>query len=230
VVADQREAALSDLPLGAVAGVKATVPVISMSHYLPWLSRKCEDQGVRFLRDTVARVDDFAGAADLVVVAAGLRSGDLLGDDAMYPVRGQILRLANPGITEWVTDVDNPDGLTYVVPRRDDIVCGGVAEVGSWDTSLDAGTERAILRRATALVPALAGLPVLSRDVGLRPARDTIRLEHVEELWARGRRRHPVVGLCRGGRRPGGSELTSCAVDEVSGRTAAADGAVGRKP
>ncbi|MBV1940443.1 FAD-binding oxidoreductase [Streptomyces sp. BV286] len=180
-VPDHREADLGDLPLGAVAGVRATVPVISISHYLPWLLKRCEDLDVRFVRRTVARVDDLAGEADLVVVAAGLRSGDLLDDDTMFPVRGQVVRLANPGITAWVTDDDNPDGLTYVVPRREDIVCGGVAGVGSWDTEVDPETERAILRRATALMPALAGLPVLSRDAGLRPARDTIRLEHVEE-------------------------------------------------
>ena len=39
--------------------------------------------------------------------------------------------------------------------------------------------KQAVLRRAVALVPALAGLPVLSRGVGLRAARGSDRLEHV---------------------------------------------------
>jgi D-amino-acid oxidase len=46
-----------------------------------------------------------------VVIAAGIRGGELLGgDNRVYPIRGQIVRLANPGFIEWITDEDNPDG------------------------------------------------------------------------------------------------------------------------
>ncbi|MDJ0345674.1 FAD-dependent oxidoreductase [Streptomyces sp. H10-C2] len=180
VVPHHQEATADELPSEAVAGVRATVPVISMPHYLPWLEKRCASLGVRFVDRTVASVDDVAGDADLVVVAAGMGSGVLLNDDSMFPVQGQIVRLANPGITEWITDVDNPAGLTYIVPRREDIVCGGVAQVGSWVTEPVAEVEQAILRRVVSLMPALAGLPILSRATGLRPARDTIRLEHVD--------------------------------------------------
>ena len=176
---DHREATPDELPPGAVAGVRATAPVITTPSYLAWLRRRCEELGVRFVERTVAGPNELADEADLVVIAAGLRSGDLLGDDALYPIRGQVVRLANPGITDWLSDDDNPAGLTYIIPRRDDIVCGGVEETGSWSTEVDAATERAILERATALLPALAGLPVLSRAAGLRPARKTIRLEYV---------------------------------------------------
>jgi D-amino-acid oxidase len=179
-VPHHRLAAADELPAGALAGIRATVPVITVPTYLAWLHARCDRLGVRFLRGTVGSVDECAPGADLVVVAAGLGSGKLLSDDTMYPIRGQVVRLPNPGITEWITDDDNPAGVTYVVPRRDDVVCGGVTEVGSWDLTPDPGTETAILARAAALVPALAGLPVLSRDVGLRPARNTIRLERVE--------------------------------------------------
>jgi D-amino-acid oxidase len=54
-----------------------------------------------------------------------------------------------------------------------------VAEVGSAEMAPDPATERAILRRTAELVPALAGRPVLSRAVGLRPGRDAVRLEPV---------------------------------------------------
>lgn len=179
-VPHHHEAAADELPPGAVAGVRATVPVISMPHYLPWLEKRCAGLGVTFVERKVTSVEDVAGDADLVVVAAGMGSGALLDDDSMYPVQGQIVRLANPGITEWITDTDDPEGLTYIVPRREDIVCGGVAQVGSWATEPVAEVEQAILRRVVSLMPALAGLPVLSRATGLRPARDTIRLEHVD--------------------------------------------------
>lgn len=179
-VPEHREATAAELPPGALAGVRATVPVITVPAYLAWLHARCDRLGVRFVRATVGSVDECAPDADLVVVAAGLRSGELLDDDTVYPIRGQVVRLPNPGITEWVTDDDNPAGVTYVVPRRDDVVCGGVAEAGRLDLGSDPATEAAILRRTAALVPALAGLPVLSRAVGLRPGRDTVRLERVE--------------------------------------------------
>lgn len=179
-VTTAREATAGELPSGAPAGVRATVPVITVPQYLPWLRSRCADLGVRSVRRPVTAVDDLAGDADLVVVAAGLGSAALLGDDTMYPIRGQVVRLANPGLTEWVTDDQHPEGLTYAVARRDDVVCGGVAEVGSWDVGLDPAVEQAILARTAAVVPALAGQRVLSRDTGLRPGRDTVRLERVE--------------------------------------------------
>ena len=82
-------------------------------------------------------------------------------------------------MTDWVLDDDNPAGLTYVVPRDDDVVLGGTEEANSWDETLNATAEAEIIARATALVPALAGQPILSRAVGLRPARGTVRLEPV---------------------------------------------------
>ena len=178
-VTDAREALPAELPPGAPAGVRATVPVITGSQYLPWLAGRCAALGVRFLARTVTSVDELAGTADLVVVAAGLRSGELLDDDTLFPIRGQVVRVANPGITEWLTDDDHPEGLTYVVARRTDVVCGGLADVGSWSLELDPDLERAVLERTAALVPALAGQPVLSRGVGLRPGRPGVRVEPV---------------------------------------------------
>lgn len=179
-VPGHRDARPDELPPGATGGVRATLPVITMGRYLGWLQGRCQASGVRFVQRCVRSPAELTGTADLVVVAAGLASGALLGDDTVFPVRGQVVRLTNPGLTDWVNDDDNPDGLTYVIPRRDDIVCGGVAEAGSWDGEPDPGTERAILARCVALVPALAGLPVVSRGVGLRPARGSIRLEAVD--------------------------------------------------
>jgi D-amino-acid oxidase len=167
----------ADLPSGVTSGVRCTVPVIDMGRYLPWLSRRCDAAGVRVVRK---RVDDLAEVTgDLIVVAAGLRSAALTGDAPLIPLRGQVVRLANPGLTDWLIDDDNPDGMTYVVPRFEDVVCGGTAESGSFDTAIDPDTERAILERCYALVPELRGAPILSRGVGLRPTRPSVRLEAV---------------------------------------------------
>ena len=168
------------LPAGA-GGVRCTVPLVETSTYLAWLRGTVLSAGVR-IRAT--RVESLAGvlreeAPDVLVVAAGLRSAALFGDGECFPIRGQVVRLANPGLTEWVTDAENPEGLTYVVPRSLDVVCGGTGDTGSWDETLNPETEAAILRRVEALVPELAGQPVLSRAVGLRPGRSEVRVEAV---------------------------------------------------
>jgi D-amino-acid oxidase len=166
----------AELPDGAI-GVRCELPLIVTDIYLGWLRKALEDLGVRFEARSVSSVDDVLDA-DAVVVSAGLGSAALVGGDAsLYPVRGQVVRLANPGLTDFVLDDDNPGGLTYVVPRDDDIVCGGTNDAHSWDEHPHADVEAAILARATALVPALRGLPVISRAVGLRPARPAVRLE-----------------------------------------------------
>lgn len=173
-VPDVRPARPDELPAGAPAGTVCRVPLVTMPRYLPWLAREVERAGVVRETRTVGRVTDLG--ADVVVVAAGLRSGTLTGDAALVPVRGQVVRLPNPGLTRWLVDEDHPGGLTYVLPRHDDVVCGGTAVADEWDTEPDPEVERAILDRVCSAVPELAGLPVVGRAVGLRPGAPTVRL------------------------------------------------------
>jgi D-amino-acid oxidase len=169
-------------------GVRATLPMIMTSRYLAWLMDSCRMSGVAFQWRTVTSLDELSGSADAVVVAGGLRGGELLGgDDAVTPVRGQVMVFANgdggedgPRLTGWTVDSDDPTAITYVFPREDEIVVGGTAEPGSWDETPDQATAEAILSRAEALVPELKELPILGHGAGLRPTRETVRLERVD--------------------------------------------------
>ncbi|WP_127502313.1 FAD-dependent oxidoreductase [Actinoplanes solisilvae] len=161
-------------------GVRCLLPLAVTDVYLSWLRKKDQDLGVRFEARPVSSVSLDEVPGDAVVVAAGLGSAALVGgDDELYPIRGQVVRLANPGLTDWLLDGDNPAGLTYVVPRDHDVVCGGTDDVGSWDETIHDDVEAGILARVTALVPELEGQAILSRAVGLRPARSGVRLELV---------------------------------------------------
>ena len=168
-------------------GVRATLPMIMTSRYLAWLMDSCRMNGVAFQWRTVASLEELTGTTDAVVIAGGLRGGELLGgDDAVTPVRGQLMLFANgdgeedgPLLTDWVVDSDDPSHMTYVFPREDEIVVGGTSEPGSWDETPDQATAEAILARAEALVPELAELPIIGHGAGLRPARETVRIEHV---------------------------------------------------
>jgi D-amino-acid oxidase len=107
----------------------------------------------------------------VVVNATGLAAGRLADDPAVHPVRGQVVLVANPGLTTSVRDEEHPDGAVYVHPRRDDVVLGGTFEPGATDLAPDPEVAAAILRRCAAVVPEVARARVLGHKVGLRPAR-----------------------------------------------------------
>jgi D-amino-acid oxidase len=164
------------VPAGFAAGWRFTAPVVDMSRYLPWLEARLAAGGV------VPEPAELADLADprlagVVVDCSGLGARTLVPDPSVTPVRGQVVVVEQVGLDEWVVDDGNGRALTYVVPRVDDIVVGGTAEEGADDLAVDDATAAAILRRATALVPALAGARILRHKVGLRPARPTVRLE-----------------------------------------------------
>ncbi len=100
------------------------------------------------------------GAAGLVALSAAL------GREVGRPIKGQaaLLALAAPHHPQLLAD-----GL-HIVPHGD-----GTTAVGSTtERDFDAGSEtdgqlNAILDRARAIVPALAGAPVVARWAGLRP-------------------------------------------------------------
>lgn len=169
----------ADLPPGAT-GMRTAVPLATMSQYLPWLQEQCHALGVHFEHRRVDDVDALGRDFDSAVVAAGAAGGALLGDDdTVVPIRGRVVRVANPGFWEFRIDDDGPDGLTYVLPRRDCVVLGGTHEVGETSLEPDPEADAAIIARCTALVPQLAGQPVVSRAAGVRPARARLRIEDV---------------------------------------------------
>jgi D-amino-acid oxidase len=206
-VTGHRPATPDELPPGVPGGTRCTLPVVDMDRYLAWLGDQAAAAGVEVRLRRVASPAEAPG--DLVVLAAGLASGPLLGDPSGVAVQGQVVRLHAPAVTDWVLDEDNPDGLTYVVPRGRDVVVGGTAVDGATGTEPDPAVEAAVLDRACALVPALRGAPVLSRAVGLRPGRPTVRLDRTT---VDGR---PVIA-CYG---HGGAGVTlswGCAADVVA--------------
>jgi D-amino-acid oxidase len=175
-IADFRVAGDEEVPPGRV-GWTFTVPVVDTSVYLRWLNGRLHRAGGTIEIRRVASLAEAAGVAPLVVNCPGLGARELAGDAAVRPVRGQVVRVENPGLTRFWLDDYNPGGLTYIVPRTGDCILGGTDEEDEEDTAPDAATGEAIRRRCTELEPALAGARVLEHRVGLRPWRPEIRLE-----------------------------------------------------
>jgi D-amino-acid oxidase len=151
-----------------------------MPTYLPWLLDELAAAGVAFQATTVTELA--AVPADVVVNATGLGARELAGDADLSGVRGQVVRVADPGLAGWTLDEDHPDGMVYVVPRGADVVCGGTAVDGDESTEPDPSEAERILARCRAVVPELGNATVLGHAVGVRPARPAVRLERAGDV------------------------------------------------
>ncbi len=171
-----RRCAPDELPPGYSDGHAFVAPVVEMPVYLGYLLDRFIGAGGHVEHRIVPSLEE-APDGGVVVNCTGLGARELVGDASMEPVRGQIVRVRNPGVERFILDEENPEGLTYIVPRSEDCILGGTAEEGVWDTEPDLSVAAGILRRCAALEPRLAGAEVLEHKAGLRPARPEIRLE-----------------------------------------------------
>ncbi|MDF2583281.1 MAG: D-aspartate oxidase [Mycobacterium sp.] len=201
-VGNVRAARAEELPAGYAHGLRYAVPLTEMPRYLPWLEARVHALGGQVVQRHLRSLDEVGDGADVVINCAGLGAGPLVGDPSVYPVRGQVVRVSNPGLTMSVRDEQHPGGRAYVHPRTEDCILGGTLDEGQWDTTPDPAVGAAILARCTDLVPALGDAPVLEQVVGLRPGRPAVRLEEGERLRSGARVVHNYGH--------GGSGITLC--------------------
>jgi D-amino-acid oxidase len=171
-------AAVAELPPGYGYGLRFAVPLAEMPRYLPWLVERVQERGGEIRMGRVSSLGELSdGWPEVLVNCSGLGARDLVGDLSVYPVRGQIVRVTNPGLTLSVRDEHHPAGRAYVHPRSSDCILGGTLDEDRWDTEVDPATAEAIIARCTSIVPGLADAEVIEHLVGLRPARPEVRLE-----------------------------------------------------
>jgi D-amino-acid oxidase len=173
--------AAGELPPGYLTGWEVIAPVIDMPAYLGYLLGRLRQAGGQ-VRDnrtfgTLAEAIE-RNAAGTIVNCCGIGAHHLVPDQAVTPVRGQVVVVTNPGIGEFFVGTgDDPDDLSYVFPHRDTVVLGGTQQSGDWSLQPDQATADRIVRRCLAIEPRLAGADVIAHRVGLRPVRPSVRLE-----------------------------------------------------
>lgn len=167
-----------ELPSGCRDGHAFTAPIIEMPIFLDYLMQRFAAAGGSVERWALSVLEEVESRA--VVNCAGLGAREIAGDGRMVPIRGQVVRVRNPGIPRFILDEGNPEGVTYVVPRSEDCILGGTAEEGNWYTEPDSEIAESILRRCVRLEPGLEGAEVLEHGVGLRPGRQEVRLERTK--------------------------------------------------
>ena len=169
-----------EIPGDYVFGWEFRAPVIEMPLYMPWLKSKAERMGCTFRQGLVRDLSEVSG--DVVVNCVGLGARELCDDEEVVPARGQIIFInQDPGIGHFD---QQPETLTYTIPRSDVTVLGGTAQLGDWDLEHRAEDDDLILGKVEALWPELDRSKIIGGTVGLRPSRSEVRLE-VEVIGGR---------------------------------------------
>lgn len=169
-----------ELPPGYEDAYVFETPVIETSIYMPYLVERFERLGGNISRREIHSLARPLAESDIVVNCAGLGARSLVGDEALYPVRGQVVRISViPEERVWLDEQEGGDGydLTYIVPRSADCILGGTAQPGNRSLEPDMQTAREIIERCARLVPQAREAQILEHLVGLRPGRDIVRLE-----------------------------------------------------
>ncbi|MER5772639.1 FAD-dependent oxidoreductase [Streptomyces sp. NPDC001985] len=174
-----RAARPGELPGGHTEGVRARVPLVDMPAHLGWLRRRLEAAGGSVEVRPVRSLAEAAASAGAVVNCAGLGARRLASDAGLRPVRGQLVLVENPGVTEWFVLADGAsERTTYLLPQPGRLILGGTAEEGAWGLEPVPATAEAIVARCARLWPEVASARVLGHRVGLRPARPAgVRIE-----------------------------------------------------
>jgi D-amino-acid oxidase len=177
-VAQFRPCEPAELPTGYTSGWRFGAPLVEMPVYLGYLLGRFTAAGGRLEEGAVRSLEEVSGEAGVIVNCTGVGARELAHDPLVSAVRGQVVVVANPGITEFfVASAENAADLVYFFPHGDTVVLGGTEDPGNWDLRPDPVTVRLILDKCGTVEPLLRSAEVVDHRVGLRPVRPHVRAE-----------------------------------------------------
>jgi D-amino-acid oxidase len=178
----------AELPVGFVTGWRFVAPLVDMPTYLEYLLQRARKARVDVELRAVRSLDEASPVAPTVVNCTGIGARELVPDPDLRPIRGQLVVVENPGITEFFSeDTGLSSELTHFYPFGGTVLLGGVAEDGAWGTEPDPAIAAGILKRCADVEPRLRDARAIGHRAGLRPTRPQVRVEE-ERLGARTQR------------------------------------------
>lgn len=173
-----RMCATGELPPGFAAGWRYTAPLVDMPTYLEYLRRRLANAGGQIERRRVTAWTEAAAEAPVVVNCTGMGARELVPDPELVPIRGQLVVVENPGLTEFFSeDTGSSPDLLHYYPHGDNLVLGGTAQPDLWRREPDPETAAAIVHRCAEVEPRLRNARIVAHRVGLRPTRAQVRVE-----------------------------------------------------
>jgi len=164
----------NELPDGFKDGMLMDVPIVESPRYLQFLSDQFLANGGKFEVREIKSLDDLKQDYSLIVNCTGVWAKVVADDPSVYPIRGQTVIIDAPDIKQGYMDDAT---FTYLFPRGDGVLIGGVADVNNWDLNVDDSVTSDIVARCSQIEPTVADATILRQFVGLRPGRAQVRLE-----------------------------------------------------
>lgn len=180
-----RKANMEELPDQYHLGYMVNVPLIETPIYLNYLLDQFQDLGGQIEERKIEDIDSLIADDNIVINCTGLGAVELVKDELMYPIRGQIVKIdCQENIIGFGEDFASGEGLNelaYVIPRSDCIVLGGTTDIGQIDLEPNAKTTQRIVDNCLKLNKNLGPVTIQSVEVGLRPGRSKVRLEKEQD-------------------------------------------------
>ena len=162
-------------------GFKLKIPLIETPRYMEFLWKIFLKGGGRIDRRRIPSILGINKQYSLIVNCSGLGARELVNDETVFAIRGQVVRVRKPpNISPDIILGLEQAHTTYIVPREADCILGGTAEEHDWTIEPCEETTHSILRRCASLFPAFKNPEILEVKVGLRPGRKEVRFEHEE--------------------------------------------------
>jgi D-amino-acid oxidase len=159
---DREVFAAGEHPFPTPYAVRTRSLRIEPAVYLEALVRDVRAAGGRIV---IRRVNDLAGLMELpepiVVNCTGLGARELLGDEELVPVKGQMTLLAPQReityrVAVRVLPANDPEALRFgMTPRADGILIGNLQERGNWSLEPNEDVQRRVMRSAMAFFDAM---------------------------------------------------------------------------
>lgn len=169
-----------NIPGGYAFGWKYTTFFVDTPVYIPWMADKFQAQDGRMIliANKFEGIDQFRDIpADIVFNCTGLGARELVKDDKIRPIKGQIAVVDPRPEMDWSISADG----FYVYPRSKDTVLGGTTEWDVDNEDVENGALHLMVRGSKRILPDLSVDNIRRSYAGLRPYREgSIRVEAEE--------------------------------------------------
>lgn len=151
---------------------------LDVPRYMPYLVERFKRLGGVFQHRTIHHLKELSQDYTVIINATGVGAKELAPDTSVYPIRGQVIRVAKPeGLKDDIIHVHTATTFTYIVPRENDCILGGTYQVNDANLEPHLDIATAILERTSMFNPAFKQPKIVEHKVGLRPGRPEVRLE-----------------------------------------------------